>query len=83
LFSPEQITPLDSGLLALWSLTLQRTEVGEQRFLTSYSDYLCFKTDVDTPRAPVHVAIILACLHNNLVVKLPPQASPHDSSALC
>jgi hypothetical protein len=31
LFRPEQITLLDSGLLPLWSLTLQRTEVGEQR----------------------------------------------------
>jgi len=31
LFRPEQITPLDSGLLPLWSLTLLRTEVGEQR----------------------------------------------------
>jgi hypothetical protein len=43
---------------------------------------LCFKTDVDTLRAPVHIAIFLARFPNNLVVKLLPQAPPHDSSAL-
>jgi hypothetical protein len=67
----------------LWSLTLLRTAVGEQRYKTSQPDYLCFKADVETPRAPINVTIFLTCLHNNLVAKLLLQAPPHNQSAPC